>query len=68
MLLKDIIRYIDFLSDVTIITDTEEVFKGSVLDIPWIYLDMPLSLDGDGEAIYADGKDSFTICLIDKEV
>ena len=61
MKLKNIIKYLDVISNVIIwqedvYTDKNEaevIYEGSVLDIPWYILDMYLSNSPDGEAISA---------------
>lgn len=77
MKLGDIIKYLDMLSNVIIWqTDVhidkqedEKIFEGSIMDIPWVYLDY--YLDGD-ESISADsfneaGKNGFIITVKERE-
>ncbi len=51
MLLKDILPHIDFLLDIILVEGNSEVYRGSVLNIPWIYADFLLDTNSDGEAI-----------------
>ena len=61
MQLKDIIRYLDCTDSVIIWQDDvyvdeykpEQIFEGSIMDIPWYILDFYLSNTKDGEAISA---------------
>ena len=61
--LRDIIEYMDAISDIVIMqTDAyllsspdankeEEIYSGSVLDVPWYITDFYLANDSNGEAI-----------------
>ena len=78
--LKDIIKLIDPLSYVALwvndedwVDDEEPAFKGTVMDIPWVYLDFYLYKD-EKEDIYPlspriteTGKDLLVINLVEKE-
>lgn len=51
--LGDLITHLDFLMKVIIYieSDSEAIFKGSILDVPWSFLDYQLDTSDDGEAI-----------------
>jgi len=66
MKLKDIIEYIDWACDVQISQtdmyiessphygESEEIYAGSVMDVPWWITNMYLDKDEDGESIFID--------------
>ena len=78
MILKDLLKHIDFLTNVIIYEDVglreekiEEVYRGSVLNVPWTYADSKLYSTTNFESISIE-KDEETkkiylsICVSDK--
>lgn len=66
MVLKDLLAHIDFTEKVILKEGENVIFKGSVLNVPWIYADFILNTDDNGEALYiADyGKNNESAFLI----
>ena len=56
MKLKKLLKHLDFMVKVIILSvdeydEEEELFKGSMMDIPWKLVDCKLDTDKNGEAI-----------------
>lgn len=77
MKLKDIIEYLDMLTLVKIcqtdvysdLEEYEDVFFGCVMNIPWVFLDMYIDNDENGEGIAAgieEGRGILVIFLREK--
>lgn len=67
MKIKDIIRYIDFMTDIIIWENVstkeenwENVYEGSIMDMPWYYLEKNLI-----EAKNNEGDEAICPCVID---
>lgn len=74
MKLNDVIKLFDCLINVKIWVKEdgdESAFEGSLIDIPWIYLDMYIDVDDNGEGfdVYTDdaGKAILAIYLRETE-
>lgn len=58
MKLKKLLKHIDICEDVVIFInkDSEPVYKGACLDVPWSLINLPLNTEADSESIYSGVK------------
>ena len=72
MTLRELIPYIDYLTNIKVIQmdayvnsqDEEEIYTGSVLDVPWWITEMYLHIDKDGESIFLRDPEYITIYVV----